>query len=221
MKKMFLVGVVLVCTSFVTTSLAFPQTPEKKVHFGLKAGLNIADIDGTISAFGMSEDFETDTRMGFCGGLFISFILNEWFSIQPEILYSMKGQNDKIGDGAIELHYIDLPVLAKLTIPTQSIVTPTLFLGPVFSFNVNAKAKTLGNSVDIGEFIKTIDAAVTFGGGLDFTLGTVTLTLDGRYTLGLVNVADFPSNFLSYMGIPSSSIDVKNRTISFMVGLGF
>jgi opacity protein-like surface antigen len=221
MKRMILIGLVLVSTLMLSTSLAFADTPEKSVYFGLKLGLNVADVDGSVSAFGLTEDLETDTRLGFCGGVFVSIALSEWFAIQPEILYSMKGENDRIGDGALELHYIELPILAKLTIPTQSVVTPTLFLGPAVSFNVDAKAKAFGQSVDIGDYVGTIDVGLTFGGGVDFALGSVKLILDGRYTLGLVNVADFPSDASSILGVPGASLDVKNRTISFMVGLGF
>ncbi|MGB2981610.1 MAG: hypothetical protein WBC77_10225, partial [Candidatus Zixiibacteriota bacterium] len=54
-------------------------------EIGLKAGLNIADYKGDWR--------DTDSKMGFCGGAFITCNINEMFAVQTEFLFTMKGAN--------------------------------------------------------------------------------------------------------------------------------
>ena len=53
------------------------------MNFGIKAGLNIAnmydDIDGT------------ESKIGFCGGGFVTFGLGNLVVVQPEVMYTQKG----------------------------------------------------------------------------------------------------------------------------------
>ena len=106
-----------------------------------------------------------------------NFALNDAFSIQPEVLYSMKGNKtersytgytDKL---TTRLHYIDVPVLARVN-------AGGLFfeLGPQVGFIVAAKQKGEssgpGTSTTFDQNIKSRVASVDFGyaAGLGYQL---------------------------------------------------
>jgi len=181
-------------------------------EIGLKAGLNIADYKGVWR--------DTDFKMGFCGGAFIIFSINEMLAVQPEFLFSMKGANlgeivrtDEFGN-IIEtssirevLSYLEIPVLGKLSVLRQSRVRPNLFAGPYFALKLSGKHKVGSQETDM-EYLKDTDYGLVVGGGVDFELGQGELTVDARYTLGLAKIYD-------------SGIDVKNRVISVMLGYSF
>lgn len=67
--------------------------------FGLKGGLNLSFFKVDESNFG----FNQDTEVGYYGGLFLDFKIDEAFSIQPEILYI--GLND--------FQFLNAPIYAK------------------------------------------------------------------------------------------------------------
>lgn len=78
-------------------------------YFGIRFGVNSADIfPGTNS----------DRRIGFTGGIYGNFkIPNSRFSVQPELLYSQKGNKPHSFEQDIEeqinLDYIEIPVLVN------------------------------------------------------------------------------------------------------------
>lgn len=181
-------------------------------EIGLKAGLNIADYK--------SDWRDTDSKMGFCGGAFITLSINEMFAVQTEFLFTMKGANlgevvrtDEFGN-IIEtssirevLNYLEIPVLGKLCVLPQSRVRPNLFAGPFFALKLSGKHKVGSQETDM-EHLKDTDYGLVVGGGVDFELGQGELTVDARYALGLAKIYD-------------SDIDVKNRVISVMLGYSF
>lgn len=181
---------------------------------GFKAGLNIANVHG--------DDIpdECGTIMGLCAGGFITYSINEMFAIQPELLYTMKGskcEDELPALGNVEmtfsLNYLEIPVLAKLTIPTQGSVKPNLFVGPALGINLSAKLKVeaFGESEEEDiEDVKSTDFGVVFGGGVDFGLGQGKITFDARYTLGLTTTDE-----------SEEEADMKNNVISLMVGYSF
>jgi hypothetical protein len=179
---------------------------------GMKAGLNIADYEGGWR--------DTDSKMGFCGGAFVTCSINEMFAVQTEFLFSMKGANlgeiarrDEFGNitetSTISevLNYLDIPVLGKLSIMPQSRVRPNLFAGPYFALKLSGKLKVGSYETNI-EHLKDGDYGIVVGGGVDFELDEGEITVDTRYTLGLSRIF-------------GSSIDSKNRVISVMLGYSF
>lgn len=181
-------------------------------EIGLKAGLNVADYSG--------DRPDTDSKMGFCGGAFITCSINEMFAVQTEFLFSMKGaklgekvRTDEYGN-IIEtssirdvLNYLEIPVLGKLSVLPQGRVRPNLFAGPFFALKLTGKHKVGSQETDL-ENLKDTDYGLVVGGGADFEFGQGQLTVDARYTLGLAKIYDSP-------------IDEKNRVISVMLGYSF
>src|SRR4030065_343470 len=71
----------------VVALLALPQSAAAGVRFGLKGGANIANVNGNW------DDTLGDWKstVGFCGGIFIELNFGKILTIQPEVLYTMKG----------------------------------------------------------------------------------------------------------------------------------
>jgi outer membrane immunogenic protein len=131
MKKLLSV---LAIGAFVAL-LVVPQTASAGVKFGIKGGANIANVNGDFME-GL-EDWKS--TIGFCGGIFLELNFGRVLTIQPEVLYTMKGANT--GDGKLKFDYIEIPVLLKLRIPISS-VHPFVFAGPAFGFNLKATRST-------------------------------------------------------------------------------
>jgi hypothetical protein len=181
---------------------------------GIKGGFNFSSI-----AFKPADPDMPDFQnlRGLTGGLFFSLSLG-FVGIQPEILYSRRGTMWQVdADNKIEymLDYIEVPVLVKFSILPAGPVRPVIFAGPSFGYLLNAKGRLTtpdGTTVeDLDEMFEKTAWAAVFGGGLEFKLPGILLTLDGRYHMGLTNIA--------------KDIEVgqtvKNKGFSVMVGIGF
>jgi hypothetical protein len=176
--------------------LALPQTSAAGVKFGLKGGASIANVNGNWN----DELGDWKSTIGFCGGIFLELNFGKILTIQPEVLYTMKGADT--GDGKLQFDYIEIPVLLKVRIPIGSI-HPFIFAGPAFGWNL--KAAIAG--FEIGDF-PTADYSAVMGGGLQ--LGR-SLHIDIRYTMGLQKFE-----------IPDlETIDLKNGVLSATLGLAF
>lgn len=200
----------VVSTLALAASLAFAgaaqaQTP---IHYGIVAGLNFASMGGDIG------DELDESRLGFMAGGAVEFGLSPAFSIRPELAYTQKGA--KVSDGDDELRikssYVELPVLAKYTIPMQGTVRPHLIAGPAIAFNASCKLEVeIGGTEDStdcedeGLEFKSVDFGMVFGAGVDinaFSLGI-------RYDLGLTDAPD------------DDTISGKNKVLSIVAGYTF
>src|SRR4051794_29420304 len=85
--------------------------------FGIKGGLNLTNLS--------SESF-TDNHLkpGFNVGIFSKIPVTPGFSVQPELLYSLKGSKtdynnfvEGTGQYRFNLGYVELPILAVINLP--------------------------------------------------------------------------------------------------------
>ncbi len=204
MKTLFtvLVSVLILCS----TSYA-------QLQIGPKAGLNIANVTGDDAG-------NPDSKIGFPGGLFLKYQFSQWFAIQPEVYYTMKGAEEKVSifgttvDVTASYDYIEIPFLLKLVIPIQgSNVHPAIFAGPSVGFNTTAKVKAeaMGESAEEDiENVTSSEFALHFGGGVGFPVGNNELGFDIRYILGLNSIDDSAGN-----------LDLKHGVINFNIFFGF
>ena len=185
-----------------TTTTTTTTTTAKTISFGVKGGVNFANVRG--------DDFDgPNARTSFHVGVLGEFPLTDSFSLQAEALYSGEGfQSDIEGeDGKIEykIDYLSVPVLAKIYL-TDGL---SLEVGPQFSFKVNEQVDDEGAAG--GEDTDAIEN-FEFGvaGGLTFQT-SMGFFASGRYTYGLTNI--FKESDL--LGDP----DVKNSV--FQIGVGY
>lgn len=189
--------------------LVLPQTAAAGVKFGIKGGANIANVNGNFS----DTISDWKTTVGFCAGIFLELNFGRILTIQPEVLYTMKGADATIDDGTItgtgklRFDYLEIPILLKVRIPTGSI-HPFIFAGPAFGFNLKATFEDLTGDKNDVEGASKVDYSAVLGGGLQ--LGR-SIHADVRYTMGLQKLR-----------IPDlDTIDLKNGVLSATIGLAF
>lgn len=180
----------LICAVMCSPVVAQAQMEDSRI--GIKGGIN-------ASNFYQNEVGDQNVRLGFHVGLFTELAVGEFFSIQPELLLSTKGNRATYGtdDGVLDLvgaegevktnlTYIDIPVLAKVTLGEVL----NLHVGPYASYLIGASTSTEGDLASDSEELdrdnfKSWDYGVAAGVGLDLAA----VTIGVRYNLGLVNIA--------------------------------
>ncbi len=171
------------------------------VKFGAKAGINLAHLRG--------ERETSNIRTSVHFGLVAEYKFNEQFAIQPELLYSGQGGEEKgtlIGaDIKItnKLDYLNLPVMFKYYVTERFSLQAGPQLGILLSSKVKASKGSSSAEEDI-EGVKSVDFG--FNLGLGFKVNK-NLFFDARYNLGLNNIAE--------------EGDAKNGTFQISVGYMF
>lgn len=183
-------------------------TSAEEIYGGFKGGVNIANQSADPSDSELS-----DSRTGMAIGGYVGIPVNPMFAVQPEALFTMKGdQGDIAGStGSTKLNYIEVPVLARVNFMTDAAAHPAIYAGPSVGVNISAKSEMEGateSSVDIKDSVKPIDFGMVIGGGITFPVGQAkrNVGLDLRYTMGLSNIND----------VEASNTDVTNGVITVM-----
>ena len=151
----------------------------QRVHWGLKAGLNISDIEANGPAI-------LNSRLGFHGGGLAHIHMSKHFAVQPEVVYSNQGADIDISDEKYKLGYINVPVMFQYMFNNGV----RLQTGPQAGFLIKATRDDGEDETDIKDNFKTFDFAWSFG------LGYITksrLGIDARYNLGLTDFTENPA----------------------------
>ena len=221
--------IAIIVTGALTLMFLLPNSSlATGVKGGIKIGVSSAKLHGEdveeLDDY-LGEDLKSNT--GICAAGFITINITEMFAIQPEVLYIKKGTkyeegiNGETGTLWFNLTYLEIPVLAKIMVPTQGSVKPFLFAGPAVALKLSTKLKAEvgGDSIEVeseelNEMLKGTDFGLVIGGGLDIGLGapgTGSISVDIRYSLGLTNIFD----------VEGEEIKVRNGAFSLMVGFSF
>lgn len=168
------------------------------IKLGAKAGLNLSSLSG--------EDADgLESKIGLHFGGTANFGLSDMLSVQPELLFSMKGARfEEDNDFRYNFTYLDVPVLLKVN-------AGNLFFeaGPQIGFLLSAKSKGDDDSNDIKDDLKTID--VGYAAGLGYQLdGGFNLGL--RYNGGLSKVSE---------GSDDDLAEIRNSVFQLYVGYQF
>ena len=186
MRKLFL-GLGIVISGFASTQ-----------QFGVKAGLNVSDINNGASGTDMKA------KTGLYVGVTATIPVSDEFSVQPELIYNQLGAKTNLYDfGGIignvstttKLDYISLPVMLQYNFPSNFY----LELGPEFSYMVSAKqglsTSIISPSTDINmDYLNRLNVGAGFGAGYNLNKN---IGISARYTLGLTglgkngNVTDY------------------------------
>ena len=167
-----------------------------QVEFGVKAGVNIANLTVTGDNSGVSPSSITDFHAGFLAAI----PLFSGFKLQPEVMYSGQGASADVSGTTVKLNYsyINVPVLFKYQ-HGSGLFAET---GPQVGFLISAKEKADGQTIDTKSDTQSTDFSWAFGIG--YKIPVVGLGIDARYNLGLTNLAK---------GSNSSDETVKNSVI--------
>lgn len=193
------------------TSVSAQETQEtqtvdsfNKPGLGVKGGLNYATVT--------KGDFDEgpDARTSFYVGAFYEIpIIDDSFSIQPEVIYSRQGfeRNYSLLDqdykAEYQLDYINVPVLAKLYIVKGF----SIEAGPQFGFKINEKFDLNSENDEEGNDLDEVnDFDMSLAAGLSFQFDSG-LFVNGRYNHSFNEVI--------------KDSDAKNSVIQFGLGYKF
>ncbi len=204
---------VILAIGALVGAIILPQAAVADVRFGIKGGGNMANVNGSFA----SDLGDWKNTIGFCAGIFVELNLGNVLTIQPEVLYTLKGAKaegvvvDVPASEKLSFDYIEIPLLLKLRVPAGSI-HPFIFAGPAIGFNLSSKLEyALGDEegAEPIENFKKVDYSAIFGAGLQ--LGG-SLHFDVRYTMGLQKLIQVPD---------LEAFDLKNGVLSATIGLAF
>lgn len=201
MKKIFILA-----AGLFIAGAANAQSP---VRFGVKAGVNIANIikdDG-------DNNFNTEGKTGFNAGVTADIPLSESVSFTPELLFAQKGykQTGNLGEFSRTTNFIDIPILASVRVAGPL----DLVVGPQVSFLLSTKNKFESGSTSIETYDNESDnfKKSLLGGVIGARYGlTENLDIHGRYAL------DFQKN--NENGTTNTP-EFKNQVWSFGLGYKF
>ena len=166
--------------------------------FGIKGGMNSATF------LNKPDNPDLKKQRGFVFGFYGAPKAEALFEWQTEILYSIKGTKFSSSDAFVELHYIAVPILARIKLTGGSPVKVHVLVGPELAFRLKVESSAGGMDKDD---VRVYDFGLA--AGADIEVGH--LVVDGRYTWGMINIQKHPA----------ADASTKNRALTIMVGIRF
>lgn len=166
---------------------------------------NIGVLGGvTVSNVSTDDDVTLTKVVGAQAGVFADRSFGPNVGGRVEALISQRGARNDAADNNMRLAYLDIPVLVRVgsTVTNRTHVHAFTGLTP----GIRLKTSTTngsGLSTDITTDVKTFDLGWVIGAAVE----QGAWSLDGRYTLGLVNQNNAPTG-----------AEFKNRSFSVNVG---
>jgi hypothetical protein len=160
----------------ILSAVFFATTVHAQLHSrstsyaGLKLGGSAATITGDVPA-------NMRYVYGLSGGLFVHLPLSRPFSVQPELLYSMKGYRSPASypDASTWLNYIDVPVAFRAATSAGLFVEA----GPQLGILLTAKSDATGEKANVKSLYRPVDFGFVLGAGYQPRKGG--LGIGGRY----------------------------------------
>lgn len=190
----------------VSYGLIHQVNAQSPIDFGVKGGVNIANL---------SSDDDLDSRTGIHAGLVLDFSLPLLpIGVESGIYYTQKGAEFTEEGITVtgKLDYIEVPVLAKISLGPPGPFSPHVVVGPYAAFNTKAEFEASSGSASLSEDFSDQTSDLDFGAiagvGADFNLGLTKLNVSARYSYGFSNIND--SDF---------EVDEENNRV-FMISAG-
>ena len=213
--------------------------------FGIKAGLNVADLvvdDELLDDGGEFGTVDKQPRLGIVGGLTADLPFTPVLGVRAEVLYAQKGlvqeyNFDEGPDGEpfsgkqiIQLDYLEIPILARYSIPLQDGLEVGLLAGPVPAFLLSEGFACGGDYNDFEIFDDFCDDPDVFedddtfesfdlGGALGLTVGAGPFSVDARYTRGFMDVIN--RDLFDDPDITDDQMDTRNSVFSITAAYRF
>lgn len=212
------------CVSFVIPIVLLLGTPAfAQNHLGIIGGLNIANLNGK-DVDGVKVDFSSRMAMGIGGVVEIG--LNEKVALRLEPMYLQKGAkfssnlvDEDFSQVTFKSAYLEVPLFLKIALGTSA-TRPYVLAGPFIGFNISSSLDASGIAVK-EKIAKSTDFGLGFGAGVSFPAGNNSMFIEGRYALGLTDVAK--AGAVEGMGgrLTADDVDIKTRGILLMAGITF
>ncbi|MEW4922720.1 hypothetical protein [Algibacter sp. 2305UL17-15] len=141
-------------------SLVFTSEAQKNTEFGIKGGLNLTFFKVVEGSFGTHPE----TATGFYGGAFVDFIVEDGFSMQPELLYIVLN----------DFKFLNAPIYLKYKVGHNF----NLLVGPSMNYFFDFFSNKLKIRADLAmsyDIIARLDVHVKY------TLGFQEITPNGLF----------------------------------------
>jgi len=187
MKKLLLLTILFLFT--------IGHIKAQDVYFGPKVGINLSHFIFTGDDVDVLKEMHKMKLSSHFGG-FAEVVFSDYLSVQPELLFSIKGarfRDDADDDfkSAYVLKYISLPIVAKYYVTKEV----SIEAGPQVAYLLSAKnietsdvmTSNIGSeaaSVDIKDRMQNFDFGVTAGVGYLTKAG---FYISARYNFGILN----------------------------------
>ncbi len=203
------VGALLLLSGLAAPPGAAGQLPG--IQIGLQIGYSRAGFSG--------EPTLSESREGSLFGVFFDRRIAGPAGVQLEFLLAKKGGGlssaiggTPVGIG-VQLVYVEIPLLARVTIPTGGALRPSLFGGGAFALNIGCDFQTeipgqvLQQRCDEagGVSLSSTDVSAIAGGGIVWRTGGSEARLELRRGIGLEDVTP----------------GVRNRVWALLFGITF
>jgi len=179
-------------------AVGISATASAQARIGLKAGGSLTNLTGSdVSGAG--------NKFGFHGGLVANLGFGGPLSVQPEVLFSMKGyQNPDNSKQKINLNYIDVPVMLQYN-------ADGLFFeaGPQIGFLASAKSTDGSRDTDVKDLFQSVDFGYAVGLGYKLETGPM---IGLRYNGGITS---------AFKDIANTTIKARNSAFQLYVGYMF
>ena len=172
-------------------------TMYSQTYFGVKVGANYTSFRGDLDVI--------DYKAGFHVGGVAEISINDSFSFQPELLYSVQGFQAK-EDASLRsnYNYLTVPLMAKYFV--KDLVT--IDAGPQIGYLIST-TQTNGYEEIITEQKKnsnSLDYGFNLGASYEMDSG---IFLQVRYNFGLANVLKSDTNLKAYNSVMQVSMGYK------------
>jgi len=184
-------------------------TAQAQIALGIRGGYNSSTA--TVKVDDVKQEGLT-SRSGFHGGVDLAFMASPMVGVEIGGLYSQKGFGEEATDAKLKLDYIDIPLVVAINVPTNSQITPRLFLGGVGSIEMSCKVSAAGVSADCTDedfARKSFYFSAIGGAGIAIAAGPGTFLIQADYQLGLTNISD------------EEGVSAKGNAIQASVGYRF
>ena len=181
------------------TSVAHAQSG---VKFGIRGGISANTLSGDDDKFGNKID-SYSYGLGGLGGVTANFGLSDLISIQPELLYNLKGTQINDSKDRLDLHYIDLPILVRVNAEG-----PYFEAGPQVGYLISAKLGGATKTRIETKDLQGLSLGYVAGVGYQLTSG---LSLGVRFNGGISSVGQDDKIYHQQ----------RNQSFNFVVGYQF
>ncbi len=190
------------------------STGSRNTGFGVKGGYNLNSLRGDDVNDAAKKAISRSAHSDFHAGLYGQFGMNEFSSVQAELLYSRQGfsGNNGVTTATYNMDYVTLPILYVGNF-TENL---SFHVGPQASLLINARRD--GNSLGLSENgFHTLDYGAA--AGLEARVGPA--RLGARYNLSLGKIFQDPTSPTPVFKIDPDKRNIYNSLVQLYVGIGF
>lgn len=207
----------LALAALLAAGAAQAQPVAPAPEFGIKAGINLSDIN--------TDQLGSSTRSGFVGGVYVdlpTYLLH----LQVEGLISQQGfkagtlEDNYFGQGHLEFRntVVQIPALVVIALPIPA-VSPRVFAGPAFNIPIKSEVKLDNDWIDIKGDTKNTWSLIMGVGVKAMGLG-----VDLRYDIAMSALNDRPlgailDDAFDEVTATNDYQDIKERTFSLTISL--